>query len=84
MKNLTLLLMFISMVGCAVNPVTGTQDFVLITENEEIAMGREYNAQMLKKNSIYQDKATKFTSDMESMIEDMLKSTKAPKIRLRR
>ena len=35
-------------------------------------------------DSIYQDKATKFTSDMESMIEDMLKSTKAPKIRLRR
>jgi len=56
MKNLTLLLMFISFVGCAVNPVTGTQDFVLITENEEIAMGREYNAQILKKNSIYQDK----------------------------
>ena len=56
MKNLTLLLMFISIVGCAVNPVTGTQDFVLISENEEIAMGREYNAQILKKNSIYQDK----------------------------
>ena len=56
MKNLTLLMMFISFVGCAVNPVTGTQDFVLITENEEIAMGREYNAQILKKNSIYQDK----------------------------
>ena len=34
--------------------------------------------------SIYEDKATKFTSDLESMIEDMLKSTKAPKIRLGR
>ncbi len=42
--------------NCAVNPVTGKQDFVIITENEEIAMGREYNAQILKKNSIYQDK----------------------------
>ena len=56
MKNLTLLLIFVSIAGCAVNPVTGTQDFVLISENEEIAMGREYNAQILKKNSIYQDK----------------------------
>jgi predicted Zn-dependent protease len=56
MKNLTLLLIFVSITGCAVNPVTGTQDFVLISENEEIAMGREYNAQILKKNSIYQDK----------------------------
>jgi len=34
--------------------------------------------------SIYGDKAAKFTSDLESMIEDMLKSTKAPKIRLNR
>ena len=49
MKNLTLLLIFVSITGCAVNPVTGTQDFVLISENEEIAMGREYNAQILKK-----------------------------------
>ena len=56
MKNLTLLLIFVSIAGCAVNPVTGTQDFVLISENEEIAMGREYNAQILKANSIYQDK----------------------------
>ena len=55
MKNLTLLLMFISIVGCAVNPVTGKQDFVIISENEEIAMGREYNAQILRKNSIYQN-----------------------------
>ena len=41
--------------NCAVNPVTGKQDFVIISENEEIAMGREYNAQILQRNSIYQD-----------------------------
>ena len=27
-------------VGCAVNPVTGKQDFVMISENQEIQMGR--------------------------------------------
>ena len=30
--------------NCAVNPVTGKQDFVVISENQEIQMGREYNA----------------------------------------
>ena len=39
--------------NCAVNPVTGKQDFVIISENEEIAMGREYNAQILQRNSIF-------------------------------
>ena len=42
-------------VGCAVNPVTGKQDFVMISENQEIQMGREYNAQILRQNPVYQD-----------------------------
>ena len=41
--------------GCSVNPVSGKQDFVMISENQEIEMGREYNAQILKENPIYQD-----------------------------
>ena len=41
--------------NCAVNPVTGKQDFVVISENQEIIMGREYNAQILRQNPVYQD-----------------------------
>ena len=41
--------------SCAVNPVTGKQDFVVISENQEIQMGREYNAQILRQNPVYQD-----------------------------
>ena len=41
--------------NCAVNPVTGKQDFVMISENQEIQMGREYNAQILRQNPVYQD-----------------------------
>ena len=41
--------------NCAVNPVTGKQDFVVISENQEIQMGREYNAQILRQNPVYQD-----------------------------
>ncbi len=41
--------------SCAVNPVTGKQDFVVMSENQEIQMGREYNAQILRQNPVYQD-----------------------------
>ena len=34
--------------GCATNPVTGKQDFVLMSEAEEINLGRKYNQQIIK------------------------------------
>ena len=50
---LTLILLILS--ACSVNPVTGKQDFVMISESQEVQMGREYNAQILKQYSIYSD-----------------------------
>ncbi len=41
--------------GCAVNPVSGNQDFVLMSENQEIAMGKRYNAEILKQIPVYPD-----------------------------
>ena len=55
MRYLLPVLILTGLLGCAVNPVTGNQDFVMISENQEIEMGREYNAQILKQNSIYPD-----------------------------
>ena len=49
------LFLIFSLVGCAVNPVTGKQDFVMISEEQEIQMGREYNSQILKMKPVYQD-----------------------------
>ena len=34
--------------GCAVNPVTGGNDFVLMTERDELTLGRKYSQQLLK------------------------------------
>ena len=53
--NFLLLLFIVSLVSCAVNPVTGKQDFVMISEEQEIQMGREYNSQILKMNPVYED-----------------------------
>lgn len=45
----------IAAVGCAVNPVTGQQEFVLMSEQQELATGRQANQQVLKQYQIYPD-----------------------------
>ena len=42
-------------VGCSVNPVTGERDFVLMSEQEELALGRQHNQQILKAYRVYDD-----------------------------
>lgn len=41
--------------GCAVNPVSGQQEFVLMSEQQELAAGREANQQVLQQYRIYPD-----------------------------
>ncbi len=54
-KIYTLLLIFISInfSGCAVNPATGAQDLVLMTEQNEIALGRNSHKEVLQQYSVY-------------------------------
>ncbi len=50
------LLVAVSLVpACATNPVTGNSDFVLMSEEQEIALGRQANAQILKDTPVYED-----------------------------
>jgi len=41
--------------GCATNPVTGKQDLVFMSENQEIELGRRYHQEILKQYKIYED-----------------------------
>jgi predicted Zn-dependent protease len=43
--------------GCATNPVTGKQDFVMMTEQQEIALGRQYHTEIMKQYVAYDDPA---------------------------
>jgi predicted Zn-dependent protease len=43
--------------ACATNPVTGSPDFVLMSEEEEISLGREYSAEVVKQMPVYEDPA---------------------------
>ena len=58
MKYLKLLISvsFLSLIiSCSVNPVTGERDFVLMSEDDELEMGRKYYSQILQSQTLYQD-----------------------------
>ena len=42
---------------CAVNPVTGKKQVVLMSESQEIAMGQEADPQVIQQYGLYEDKA---------------------------
>ncbi len=57
MKILLAGLCLLSLAGCAQNPVTGQQDFVMMSESQEIAIGRRDDALVRKQYQVYPDKA---------------------------
>ena len=50
LRVVLLLLGFGLLGGCAHNPATGRTDFVMMSEEQELALGRSYNQQILKEN----------------------------------
>ena len=55
MKKLSTLFILLIINGCSVNPVTGQQDFVMMSENQEISLGKKYHAQVLQQTPAYND-----------------------------
>ncbi len=45
------------LVGCAVNPVTGQQELMLLSEADEVRLGRQTDAQIMEEYGIYEDEA---------------------------
>ena len=57
MRLLILSLALSLLAGCAQNPVTGQSDFVMMSEEQEIALGRQYNEQVIKNQyHVYESK----------------------------
>jgi len=51
--------------SCAANPVTGRQDFMLISEAEEIEMGRKVDASVTREYGLYNDaRLTAYVGDL--------------------
>lgn len=43
--------------GCATNPVTGKRDFVTMSEEQEVALGKKAHQQILQQYTVYDDPA---------------------------
>ncbi len=55
--HLACLLPVLLVPACSTNPVTGGQDFVLMSEEQEISLGRRYSAEIVKEMPVYDDPA---------------------------
>lgn len=51
-----MLILCIILAGCAQNPVTGRNDFVMMSENQEMAVGRQSDAEVKKQYPVYPSK----------------------------
>ena len=65
-KSILFSLIFMGLlISCAVNPVTGKRELSLISEEQEIAMGREYDPQIAAMYGVYDDpKLLKYVNDL--------------------
>lgn len=55
--GLCFLLFSLYLGGCAVNPVTGEQDLVLMSEQQELSLGRSAHGEILQEYGEYENKA---------------------------
>ena len=49
--------LLLTLMGCATNPVTGEREFVMLSEAQEIAMGREADVEVRRQMGLYDDDA---------------------------
>lgn len=55
MRPCLLLVLLAAAAGCAVNPATGARQFMLVSESQEISMGREYDKEVAASIGLYPD-----------------------------
>lgn len=55
LRLVAVLVLLMQLAGCAVNPATGRNNFVMMSEQQELDLGRRYNQEILKQNPRYAD-----------------------------
>ena len=64
-KFVLFVVLFLFAGSCAINPVTGKREFMLVSEEQEIAMGKEYDPQISTMYGVYDDPALlKYVNDL--------------------
>lgn len=62
--------------SCAVNPVSGKQELMLLSEKEEVHLGRETDAQIIKQYGIYED--SRLTAYLNDICQRLAKISHRP------
>ncbi|HCI12405.1 MAG: peptidase M48 Ste24p [Gallionellales bacterium GWA2_60_142] len=57
MRTLIIAFSLVLLAGCAQNPVTGKSDFVMMSEGQEVALGRQADVQIKQQYKVYESKA---------------------------
>ena len=68
-RRAVLILGFLALAGCATNPVTGGRNFVLLSEDQEIDLGRANDPKIRAQFGIYDD--TKLQAYVQRVGEDL-------------
>src|SRR5687767_12708857 len=53
-------------IGCATNPVTGKREFNIVSEQQEIAMGRQSHDEIIRQFGVYREKP-----ELTRLVEDI-------------
>ncbi len=78
-QSLLLLVILIIIPSCAINPVTGKKQLMLISESQEAAMGAEYDPQVVATFGLYENAPlTKLLNDKAA---EMRKISHRPKVK---
>ncbi|MGE3771613.1 MAG: M48 family metalloprotease [Gammaproteobacteria bacterium] len=56
-QTAAVLALLLLLAGCATNPVTGRQDLVFMSEQQEVALGAQAHAEILQRYQVYDDPA---------------------------
>ena len=79
-KEIALFLFFIfAVISCAVNPVTGKKQLILMSEAQEIQMGAQYDPQVIATFGEYQDE--QILSFMQTKADEMGKISHRPNLK---
>ena len=56
MRNVLIAALLLTVVACSTNPATGQREFNIVSESQEIAMGRQAHEQTLQQFGVYDEK----------------------------
>ena len=65
-RSASALLVLLLAIGCSTNPATGKREFNIVSEGQEVSMGRDAHPEVIRQFGVYQEKP-----ELNRMVEDI-------------